>query len=382
MKNTRFRSIAIATTLLVTTLFVGASALGREDCARMLARLHDSFDRYLSSPQLLEAKFTRPNADELLSLRSDDAAPLYYAVTSDGRLYFSRTPVRSHDHAPAFMVAPGSNATAEVFPIREAGEIRYADELNPSKISRALSFGKARTRKGFIFHQTSGLDPTREEIEQIERQLMGADPTAGTSVTTDYRLVKTFADGGAEARVLECSKFLAKNTQGQKFILDSLINTTGLVTAGIAITAPERFVDVANLNVLAADLVSPGMNSVLRSMASYFMISRNQSSLRRYAVRLGTIGTSVSLQAGLFELFNVDNVKEIGAYTLGYSILMIPKGDLVDRFILQKLPKLAYDSCLNNSAMKFVFSPRSVRLVDGLISTVIFLEGRKALVGI
>ena len=93
------------------------------------------------------------------------------------------------------------------------------------------------------------------------------------------------------------------------------------------------------------------------------------------------MGPSVATQAGVYELFDVENVKGIGAYTLGYAVVMIPKSDLVDRFILQKLPQLSYEACLKNSAMRFIVSPRTVRIVDGLISTVIFLEARKAIVG-
>jgi hypothetical protein len=350
-------------------LFLGggsaAIAWSSEDCTRLMARLHDSFDRFLNSPRLLSDALERPNAQALLELKKGEGARLYYVVTSDDRLYFSRTPVAADAGGPGFAVTQGASGVAEVVPFREAGEVRYADLP-----------GQPKT---FRFEQTSGMDPTADEVRAIERELKASD--GGDRLLADHHLAKAFAEGGAQARVIDCAKILDRNTRGGRFILDSITNTAGLSFGGIAITAPERFIDVAHMNVLAADFVSPLVNTLFKSASSYWMISRNQGALRRYAVRMATIGGSVGLQAGIYDLFDVGDVKSIGAYTLGYALVMIPKGDLVDRFVFQKLPKLAFESCLKNSVMRFIVSPRTVRIVDGLISTVIFLEGRKAIIG-
>lgn len=362
---------------LVLACGIGSAAFAwsSEDCARLMARLHESFDRYLGSPKLLAAPLERPSAQALLDLKKDEGARLYYVVTADDRLYFSRTPVAADRGSPGFAVVQGSAASAELIPFREAGEVRYAEKARSSW----WRFGGSKRSRTFVFDQTSGVDPTLEEVRAIERELKASE--GGEQVLSEHQLAKAFVTGGDQARVIDCAKILDKNTQGGKFVLDSMFNTAGLTFGGIAMTAPERFVDVARMNVLAADFVSPLVNTLFKSASSYWMISRNQASIRRYAVRLGTVGGSVSLQAGVYELFGVEDVKSIGAYTLGYAVLMIPKGDLVDRFVFQKLPKLAFESCLRNSGLRFIYSPRAVRIVDGLVSTMIFLEGRKAIIG-
>ncbi len=362
---------------LVLACGIGSAAMAwsAEDCARLMARLHESFDRYLTSPKLLAAPLERPSAQALLALKKEEGARLYYVVTSDDRLFFSQTPVTADRGSPGFAVVQGASGVAELVPFREAGEVRYAEKASSSW----WRFGRSKKSKTFVFDQTSGLDPTSDEVRAIERELKSSE--GGDQILSEHQLAKAFVTGGDQARVVDCAKILDKNTGGGKFILDSMSNTVGLTFGGIAMSAPERFLDIGRMNVLAADFVSPLVNTLIKSASSYAMISKNQSSVRRYAVRLGTVGGSVALQAGVYELFGVEDVKSIGAYTLGYAVLMIPKSDLVDRFVLQKLPKLVFESCLKNSALRFIYSPRAVRIVDGLVSTTIFLEGRKAIVG-
>jgi len=357
-------------------------AVAGEECLRAFAMLGDRFEQFMKSPRALDAALIRPAAADLLALKQPDHAPLYYVVTGDGRLFFSRVPVDAGSPAPVFVAVPGRDGAPQVSPLREAGEVLYTEAPDPKTLSRSRIFGRADANKTFVFKQASGVDPTSEEVLALQGELEAMGRGGGREITADHRLVKTFAEGGSEARVLECAKILDKNTQGRKFILDALFTQMGLTAGGIAITAPERFLNSSHLNVLAADFVSPLVNTTARSATSYFMLSRNQTALRRYAVRLGTVAGSAGVQTGVYELFDVPKSSGIGAYTLGYSVLMIPKGDLVDRFVLQKLPRLLYDSCLKGSRLQVIYSPKMVRLVDGLVFTAIFLEGRKAIVGI
>ncbi|MEN9723586.1 MAG: hypothetical protein RJB38_1572 [Pseudomonadota bacterium] len=357
------------------------SAFAREECARFMAKLNPKLQRILASPKMIDVTLAHPSGKELLALERDPKKALFYAITNDDRLFFSSVPVELETATPTFVLAPSAQGKAEVVPLRESGQIRYQAELDQEHLENAVILGRGGKHKSFIFQQTSGLDPSGDEIRNLVKQLNSPELPDLAEVGSNYRFVKSFSAGGSQARVFECTKILEKSTRGEKFIWDSIMSTTAIQIAGIAVTSPERFTDSGHYNLLAGDLSTPAINTWLRSMASYFMLSKNQSTARRYAVRFGVIGPSVGIQAGVYELLDTDKVLSMSGYATGYSVLMIPKGDLMDKFVLQRIPSLSYEACLRNSSLRWIYSQRAVRIIDGIVSTVIFLEGRKAIVG-
>ncbi len=270
------------------------------------------------------------------------------------------------------------------FPIKEAGEVKWptSDTGNMSSPVLVQKYGVQLSSEEDVLTKNY-LEAAIKSDEQ--KNLLGKS-----------RFKRTVP----LARTLKCSELLTKKMNAKKFILTKLGIDTAILTSAILIQRPQRFeaLTVAlglqekeegrdyDGDLLLADYSTGGVNNIFKSWVGYVATTRGVNALTERFGRLGSsiimrsgaMVSSVGIQMAMYAAMTDDDAKSLGAYNMGYSIYSIGKSHLVDNFIINKLPDIAYNTCLKNPATRFVLGHGTVRIVDGLVSTVIYLTGRDA----
>lgn len=342
---------------------------------------------------VLKAELNRPTADHLKLLigkkNQENTARLFYAISPDDQVFFSTDPIQFNPDETIFAKVASSNSEAGhvLFPVKEGGEVLF----------RSV---KEKGQKQFELQKQYGVELSEEEVNLARASIhkhLSSEPSSSS------RFKANFQHNFSRARVMKCQKILAEGKNARKFIVTKLGTDLSLLTAGIAITAPGRFDTVwthvgleeedpqrdYDGDLLVADYTTTSMNTVFRAGVGYVAATEGVAFLQRrfgptassMMMRSSSTALSVGLQTIIYSMMTDNDAGSIGAYNLGYSVFSMVKSHYIDRFILSKLPEFAYNTCLRNPALSVLVGQKSVRLVEGMASTVLYLGARSVIVG-
>ncbi|MFN7685591.1 MAG: hypothetical protein ACK5QT_09285 [Oligoflexia bacterium] len=376
---------------LMLGVLLGSSglALASQDCVGLLAKLADQISQFALREPMglgLDVNLLRPTAKRLMALKKNPkAGRLYYAIAEGGgpngadQLFLSESPIHLDDYRKTFAAVSVGDPPVDPpmpVPLREAGEVKFVEEES-SRFMRLLTLGRSsRQKSGFVFEPTSGVVSADQELTELTK----IDP-ALREVEGEHVFLRADRPGISPTRMMKCSDILDKHTQGKRFLIDSLTSNFGYGVAAILVTAPERFYEAENHRLVVADLGATQMNTLLRTWLTYGSISRGDPLMKRYGIRALSLPMSISVQTLVYKGLDISDVRDIWTYLMGYSLVMIPKNDLLDRILIEHLPRLSYEQCLTNSGWRFFINSHTFRIADRLGSTVLFYFGRQTFQG-
>jgi hypothetical protein len=312
---------------------------------------------------LIEAALQRPSGQRLASLRSEQISKIHYVVTADGQMHFLDEAVGLPPDRQLFAKIEDS-----VLPVREGGVIRYEE-------------GR------FVKTQRYGFDLSAAELQ-------GAEADLRRKASFAERLTHSWGRF-SEARVMDCSQGLRNPPSAKEFVLSKLSMDLALMTGSIMILAPERFDTLMvkaglqeedpNRNydgdLLAADYSTSTTNTVVKGIAGFFIASRGLSIGRSLGYRIPVTATSIGLQTLVYGLFTDNNAGSLGAFNAGYSVFSMVKSHYVDRFMVHQLPNWVLQACIANPKLRIFVSQGSIRLAEGLATSVLYMGARRLSIG-
>ena len=375
-------------------LYTVSSVSMASNCADDLLKLHgihkasEVFVRPSEGIKQLDVKLIDVKAQLLGQLKHpENTKSLFYVVSPDNRVFLVEDSLDLAKEnvwtAKALIARKGAEPVEWTFPIKEAGEVKWSRDLKDKKAG------------SFEFRQSYGVQLSSEEDTFTKNYIQAAIDAQKLDPQAEKLRIKRTVP---LAHSVKCAEILNKKTSARSFITAKLGADFAILTAGIMIQAPQRF-DVLLVglgaqekdenrdydgDMLATDYSTGVVNNFFKSWVGYVATTSGVQALTK---RFGTLGssiimrsgatvTSVALQTAMYSAMTDNDAKSIGMYNLGYSVFSIGKSHLIDGFIVNKLPEMVYNACLRNPATRFIFGQGSVRIVEGLASTVLYLGGR------
>jgi hypothetical protein len=362
-----FRSGVLAVPLFLGGLLSLNSQAATTECvSHLTAFLSDRAalaPRAVQGMQVVMATLKRPNGQQLGQLRDQEIAKLHYVVTADGQMHFLDHAVSLPQDQQLF-----GQVGDQLLPIREGGVLHFRD-------------GR------FAKDQTYGFDLSQEEVAAAEASLR-------SRASFSERLTHTWGRF-RESKVMDCAQGLRDPPRAKDFVLSKVGMDLSLMTGSILILAPDRFDSLlvkAGLqeedpnrdydgDLLAADYTASTTNTFVKGIAGFFIASQGMGFRRSLGYRIPLTATSVGLQALLYATLTDNNAAPLGAFNAGYSAFALVKSHFVDKALVKQLPNWVMQACIVNPRLKILVSQGSVRLAEGLATTVLYMGARRAIVG-
>jgi hypothetical protein len=385
-----------AAVLLLSSL-LSASATHADSCSQhVTSLLRDQSPRLKSllvgrypkgDVKVLEPKLVLADGEALNRLSQDPDLKMSYVIAPDDRLYLVEGDVDFDPDRIWMADLERDGGQPWRFPVKSGGRFRFVRD-NPERAAGSFSLENAY-----------GAELSDEEIATFSELV---DETIRSKPALAKRMKLQRARSAAQ--VMKCSEAFAEGRSAKQFIGSKVFVSSTMLTGGIIINHPERF-DVLLQHVglhdrqegrdydgdmLLADYSSTALNSFFQAYVGYhisakgvkFLENRIGSKVASSLLARGAASmASVGLQSLMYAALTDNDAKGVGLYNVGYSVVSIGKSHLLDNFMYQKLPKLIYEACLVNPALKIVVGQKTVRFVEGFASTTLYLKGREVFVG-
>ncbi len=234
-----------------------------------------------------------------------------------------------------------------------------------------------------VLRREYGIQPTPEEMESVLKQIKERDPTLGVEYAA--------RTGDRAVTALSCAEVLASQMGGKRFILHNLLtsNVINLLAIGMRelATGGETIKTEKGRTILITGLLTGNVANLVGASLAKTLIVGNVSNSASYGARIALGATLTEAQGQVFRGVMGDSAsdkKEAEAlvnFDRAYFYGKIVVNQHVDKFFIEQLPGMLYDSCKKNGGLKFYMGPGFIRLYERFGSAIFYFGARQAVVG-
>ena len=298
---------------------------------------------------------------------------LNYVVGGDGEHYLISGVHNFSDDV--LWIAKNTSKNKEVasagFMVREAG---------------SLTFNKAT--KKFEFNSQYGVSVPTEDAMALSKKI---------EKETGYKVeVKKVETGGkaAESKAYECLDVLSAQNSGKNFILNRIVPDNSVAIGGIAVgeaLGAGRLQTESGRDVVTADLIGTNLGVVVGGYIGSKLVMSNSSFLTslgtRAAVSMGMINVQKHVYEAVLSEDATERAEKIATFDQYHFGGRLMWNHMFDKFMVGNtkgafnLPNMIFKACQNNSRMKFLVNPQSVRFIEKGASAAVYYGLRQSIIG-
>lgn len=287
-----------------------------------------------------------------------------YVITQDGNLHITPNPVKMSDDTILISDNVAKGGLPNRSAVIESGEMIYDSASNK-----------------YVFQPKHAVDVNTSQAEGLLKDVTKVDP--GAKVAKGKPPI-----GTPQSQAANCLDILSAQSKGKNFVLDRLIGDNAVASAAIISTemmGAGRFEDQRGQEVVMADLIGINMGSLVSSQLGKHLVLKNANLPTSLAARTGVGLTMIEAQKQIYQQVltedAVERSEDIANFDRAHFAGRLLINHHFDKFVMNSLPKMIFDSCQKNSKMQVFISPRAVRLYERFGSSTIYYGARSAIIG-
>jgi hypothetical protein len=240
-----------------------------------------------------------------------------------------------------------------------------------------------QTSKSLRFEAKSGWDLAPGESEALLKKIERDRPGLKVQRNKNPRLDRGVA--------MNCLEILSKTRSGKTFLLDNLVSSNTVAAAGILtqeLSGNHLLTDPEKRKLMYSDLLANNLSILVTSPIIKRVVVSDVGPVRDFATRTTTdYLTNVLVKRPIYDAFSGTPKEEdaekqsLGAklvpYDTGFSVVRFYPKRVLDRALMNKVPNLLLNACLDGNELSATLGPKMIRIADRYTWGLIYLGGRK-----
>ena len=238
--------------------------------------------------------------------------------------------------------------------------------------------------KSLRFDSKSGWDLTPGESEALLKKLETQRPGLKIERKKNPRL-----DRGV---TVNCLEIMSKSRTGKTFLLDNLVSSNTVAAAGIVtqeLSGNHLLSDPEKRKLMYSDLLANNLSILVTSPIIKKVVVSDVGPVRDFATRTTTdYLTNALVKRPIYDAFSkpkegeeADPEKEslgkrLVPYDTGFSVVRFYPKRVLDRALMNKVPNLLLNACLEGNELAATLGPKMIRISDRYTWGLIYLGGR------
>ncbi len=238
--------------------------------------------------------------------------------------------------------------------------------------------------KSLRFDSKSGWDLTPGESEAMLKKLEKDRPGLKIQREKNPRLDRGVA--------VNCLDIMSKSRTGKTFLLDNLVSSNTVAAAGIVtqeISGNHLLSDPEKRKLMYSDLLANNLSILVTSPIIKRVVVSDAGPVRDFATRTTTdYLTNALVKRPIYDAFSkpeagqeADEEKEslgkrLVPYDTGFSVVRFYPKRVLDRALMNKIPNLLLNACLEGNELAATLGPKMIRISDRYTWGLIYLGGR------
>lgn len=314
----------------------------------------------------IEVEARSIGVDDIQRLKAGEK--LNYIVTNDQHFVVKTAPALADDTVFLAKGTKNSEVTTGSM-VSEAGQISY----NP-------------TTKKFEFNKNYGISASDKDLKEL----------AGKVSRETGETIEIKPSGGAKtaaSKTYDCLDILSAQSSGKNFILNRIVPDNAIGIAGIAVgeaLGANRLNTDQGREVIAADLIGTNINVLVGGYIGSKLVLSNASFLSalgtRAAVSMGMIEVQKNVYENMLTTSSNERAEKIATFDQYHFAARLGWNHMFEKFLVGNtsskfnLPNMIFKACQNNSKMKLLVNPQTVRFVEKGASAAVYYGLRKSII--
>jgi len=304
--------------------------------------------------------------------RMKNGEKLNYVIGEDGEPYVLN---KAHDFSDdTVWLAQAGKATGKSdevggnFIVREAG---------------TLSYNKAT--KKFEFNTRYGMGASEKEVQELTNKV--SKETGQRIELSNPKAAKS------ETKTYECLDILSAQNSGKNFILNRFVPDNSIALAGIAVgegLGAGRLQTEQGRQVVAADMIGTNVNVIIGGYIGS-KLALGKANLptalgTRAAVAMGMIDVQKNIYQSVLTTSADERADKIATFDQYHFAGRLAWNHMFEKFLVGNtssnfnLPNMIYKACQNDSKMKVLINPQTVRFIEKGASAAVYYGLRKSII--
>lgn len=325
-------------------------------------------DRLRTQKILVNSKITIPKGapvgvtQKAVALKEFDSAALQeikqnkkynYVASESGEIYLTEQKLDFPKDQLAMISR--SNGPEGSFMAREMGEVGY----DPKK-------------RTVVFKPKHGFENNELASKAMTDKVSKLAPNTQATVAAEALKVPS-------TRLIKCLDIVSSQSNGKNFVLDRVIADNMVLTTavlGSELAGANRLSTPEGRAVIAGDLIGTTITSAIGARVGKEFVLRDFSFVTSMGVRtgmgLGMIEVQEQVHKQVLAKESQQLAEDLAAFNQAHFIARLPVNHYFDKFLVQSLPNLIFNSCQRNPALSVMVSPRAIRLYERYGSAVLY----------
>lgn len=287
-----------------------------------------------------------------------------YVITQNGQMQISPEAVKMSDDTILVSNEVASNGLPNRSAVIETGELFFDS-----------------TKKQYFFQPKHAVDVSTDETAILLERVNSLDP--GSKVLKGAPPPNT-----PVSKAIECLDVLSAQNKGKNFVLDRVIADNAVTTTAILnseLMGAGRLSEQKGQEVVIADLIGTNINSIIGASIGKHLVTKDMSLATSLGTRAGVGLSMIELQKQVYQQVLTDDAKErsetIANFDRAHFGARLFVNHYFDKFVVNTLPKIIFESCQKNSKMQIFVGPRAIRLYERTGSAMLYYGARDAIIG-
>lgn len=325
-------------------------------------------DRLRTQKVLVNSKITIPKGapvgvtEKSMALKDFDSVALQeikqnkkynYVASESGEIYLTEQKLGFPKDQLAMISK--SNGPGGSFLAREMGEVGYD--------------AKKRT---VVFKPTHGFENNELASKAMTDKVAKLAPNTQATVAADALKVPS-------SRLIKCLDIVSSQSNGKNFVLDRVIAENMVLTTavlGSELAGANRLSTPEGRAVILGDMIGSTISTAAGARVGKELSLRDVSFVTSMGVRtgmgLGMIEVQEQVHKQVLGKENQQLAEDLASFNQAHFLARLPVNHYFDKFLVQKLPNLIFNSCQRNPALSVMVSPRAIRLYERYGSAVLY----------
>ncbi len=257
-----------------------------------------------------------------------------------------------------------------------------SDGVRIIKESGKVSFDP--NSKSLRFDSKSGWDLAPGESEALLKKIEKDRPGLKIQREKNPRLDRGVA--------VNCLEIMSKSRTGKTFLLDNLVSSNTVAAAGIVtqeLSGNHLLTDPEKRKLMYSDLLANNLSILVTSPIIKRVVVSDVGPVRDFATRTTTdYLTNALVKRPIYDAFSKpkegeasDQEKEslgkrLVPYDTGFSVVRFYPKRVLDRALMNQVPNLLLNACLEGNELAATLGPKMIRIADRYTWGLIYLGGR------